>query len=519
MLQRIVTNIISGFTCVVLFSAVLSAPLSAGAQTERPIRWACIGNSITQGPSVTDAYAYKLGKLLGPGFIVQNDGVSGRTLMRNGDFSYWTQGKLDSVFKFQPDIISIKLGTNDSKPINWDTHKGEFEKDLTDLIDTLAAMPSKPKIWLVIPCPAFSDGTGPTGIRGSVIKNEIIPLIKKVAAAKNLNTIDVYTPMLTHQAFFADNVHPNAEGHDTIANVFFRTFLSKATRIACMGNSITEYSFGQGDPAIVPGDAYPIRLNMLFGRDYWVENDGKSGAYMMKTGPSPYWNMGRMPFVFALKPNIITIKLGTNDARAQYWNKNEYLADYRLMIDSLSKISPKPKIWLLLPCPAWMRNGAWPFQGINDSLIVNQVIPSIKQIATEKGLEFIDLHTPMMAHEALVTDGVHPNAEGQDTLAHLIYRALSKPTVSIATAPAPAMAYPETDLRGSILYVTVPGQVPGTLRLYAPDGGLKATAPLSAGEASRLSLAGMAPGRYFLLVETPHWRAAKGLVLEAGRTK
>jgi acyl-CoA thioesterase-1 len=492
-------------------------PALAGAQTERPIRWACIGNSITAGPSPTDAYSAKLQKLLGPGFIVQNDGVSGRTLMRNGDVPYWTQGKLDSVFKFQPDIISIKLGTNDSKPVNWDAHKGEFEKDLSDLVDTLAAMPSKPKIWLVIPCPAFADQTGPGGIRGTVIKNEIIPLIKKVAAAKNLNTIDVYTPMLTHQAFFADNVHPNAEGHDTIASIFYRTFLSKATKIACIGNSITEYAFGT--PGTVPVDAYSIRLNMLLGRDYWVENDGKSGAYMMKTGPSPYWNMGRLPFVFALKPNIITIKLGTNDARAQYWNKNEYLADYRLMIDSLAKISPKPKIWLLLPCPAWMRNGAWPFQGINDSLIVSQVIPSIKQIAQEKGLEFIDLHTPMAAHEALVPDGVHPNAEGQDTLAHLIYRALTKPTVAIAPATAPAMAYPETNLRGGILYVTYPGQVSGSLRLYAPDGSLKASAPLLSGEVSRLSLSGMAPGHYFLMVETPHGRAAKGLLVEAGRAK
>jgi acyl-CoA thioesterase I len=500
-----------------ILSLTLSIAVWAQSQTTRPIRWACIGNSITQGPSATEAYPAKLQKLLGAAYEVENDGVSGKTLLRKGDYSYWTQGKLTEVFKFQPDIITIKLGTNDSKPINWNTHSGEFEKDLTALIDTLGLIPTKPKIWLVIPCPAFSDGAGSTGIRGSIIKDSIIPLIKKVAAAKNLNIIDVYTPMLKHPEMFADNVHPNAAGHDTIAGIFFKTYLSKVTRVSCIGNSITEYTATAGTLA---KDSYSSRLNMLLGQDFWVENDGKSGAYMMnKPTVYPYWNTGLLPRVFTLKPGIITIKLGTNDARRQYWDKVMYLADYRKMVDSLSTINPKPKIWLCLPVPSFMRNGEWQFQGINDSLILSDVIPSIKQIALEKGLTFIDLHTPMVTKQALVPDGVHPMAEGQDTIAHLIYRALTAPVVALAPTNNVDRVHALTQQIGENLYVTYPGKISGAVRLYTSIGALVASTRFQAGETANLSLTALPQGLYYLSVETAQTRSVTLVTLEGGNPR
>jgi lysophospholipase L1-like esterase len=493
------------FLCIAALAALGAA--SPRAQIADPIRWACIGNSITQGPSVTDAYPAKLGKLLGPGYVVENDGSSGRTLMKNGDVPYWTQGKLSNVFAFKPDIVTIKLGTNDSKPINWDKHKGEFERDLIALIDTVANMPSKPKVWLCIPVPAFSDGSGDYGIRGSVIKNEIIPIIQKVAAAKGLPLIDLYTPMLSHKAFFGDNVHPNAEGHDSIAAIIYRTYLSKSTRVACIGNSITEYAFGT--PGTEAKDAYPIKLNELLGPTHYVVNKGKSGAYMQKNSPYPYWSTGSIKSVIDYKANIITIKLGTNDSRQQAWNKDKYIADYKSMIDTLNTINPKPAIWLCLPAPAWKRNGEWPFSGISGDIIKNEVIPAIKQVAQEKGLKTLDLYTPMLTHEDLVADGVHPDARGQDSLAHWIYRALTAPVVSVAPAAAPA--YPEIAFRHRNLYVTLPGASSGVARLYGLDGRLAAQAPLRPGLESVLPLAGLPAGRYALAVSSAGTVAVKSL--------
>ncbi len=420
-----------------------------------------------------------------------------------------------NVFALKPDIITIKLGTNDSKPVNWDAYKGQFEKDLIALVDTLSAMPSKPTIWLCLPCPAFTDQTGPTGIRGTVIKNEVIPIIKKVAASKGLNVIDIWTPMNNYPAFFAnDQVHPNAEGHDSIAAIIYRNYLSKSTRIACIGNSITEYAFGT--PGTVAKDAYPIKLGNLLGKSYYTLNAGKSGAYMQKESPFPYWSTNLIKKVIDFKPNIITIKLGTNDSRQQYWFKDKYIADARNLIDSLSTINPKPKIWLCLPSPAWKRNGVWPFGGINEDIIKGEVIPAIKQLAVEKGLQSIDLQSPFLSLENLVPDGVHPNAEGQDTLAHVIYRALKAvPTIvhnSIFTTPT----YPEIKIHGGVLDVVFPVPVSGIVRLCNLDGKMVTSALLKPGEASTISLHGLALGRYCLLIETPWGRITKPLTLENG---
>jgi acyl-CoA thioesterase-1 len=252
----------------------LAAALALGqAQTTRPIKWACIGNSITEGAGATVAYPIQLGNKLGPAFQVENDGVSGCTLLKKGDTPYWTKGKLANVFAFKPDIISIKLGTNDSKDYNW-THKADFAQDLQSLIDTLGRISPKPQIWLCLPAPAWANGFS---ISGTVIENEVIPLIKQVAQSNNLNIIDTHTPLLNKSALFSDGVHPNDEGADSIATAIFRAFKEKATRIACIGNSITDYAFPGSAADAVEADAYPIRLNMLLGRGYFVENDGVTG--------------------------------------------------------------------------------------------------------------------------------------------------------------------------------------------------------------------------------------------------
>ncbi len=101
--------------------AIVCAFACAVGQVSTPIKWACIGNSLTEGfpDSYVDGNNNRLFALLGPQYTVQNDGVSGCTLLKNGDKPYWTQGKLANVFALKPDIVTIELGTNDTKPQNW----------------------------------------------------------------------------------------------------------------------------------------------------------------------------------------------------------------------------------------------------------------------------------------------------------------------------------------------------------------------------------------------------------------
>src|SRR5512145_1640287 len=102
---------------------VLSFILLAVSCSEKEIKIACVGDSITEGAGLafqnSTAYPTRLDSILGPGFAVLNFGRSATTLQKNGDFPYWTCKEFYDVFEYRPDVIIIKLGTNDSKPFNW----------------------------------------------------------------------------------------------------------------------------------------------------------------------------------------------------------------------------------------------------------------------------------------------------------------------------------------------------------------------------------------------------------------
>ena len=62
----------------------------------------------------------------------------------------------------KPDIVTIMLGTNDAKGCNWDYSpdgvqgKGDLWKtDGADMIAKFKALPSKPKVFVVLPPPLF----------------------------------------------------------------------------------------------------------------------------------------------------------------------------------------------------------------------------------------------------------------------------------------------------------------------------------------------------------------------------
>lgn len=180
-------------------------------------RVACIGNSITFGAGVENQkennYPKVLGKLLGEKCETRNFGVSGATLLKKGDSPYWKQGAFKAATDFQPNIVVIKLGTNDTKPQNW-KHKDEFEADLTAMVDHFAALPSKPKVFLCLPAPAYATQWG---INEKGIAEGVIPAIKKVAEAKKLTTIDLHTALSGHAEMFPDKIHPNAAGAALLA--------------------------------------------------------------------------------------------------------------------------------------------------------------------------------------------------------------------------------------------------------------------------------------------------------------
>jgi lysophospholipase L1-like esterase len=118
---------------------------------------------------------------------------------------------------FNPNIVVVKLGTNDSKPENWQYSK-EFEQDLQQMVNALKSLPSHPAIYLATPIPAFKSTWN---ISDSVITNEIIPIIRKVAKKNKLNVIDLHEQFKDDDGnqMLDDGIHPNATGAAQMARI------------------------------------------------------------------------------------------------------------------------------------------------------------------------------------------------------------------------------------------------------------------------------------------------------------
>ena len=208
-----------------------------------------------------------------------------------------------------------------------------------------------------------------------------------------------------------------------------------ALRVACIGNSITD---GHGiDMADQHG--YPALLQQKLGNDYWVKNFGVSGRTLLNKGDMPYMNETAWRDALAFDPDIVVIKLGTNDSKPQNWQyKAEFKKDLQQMLTSLcpqlatpskkkgkkarQALPTRPKIYLCTPIPAF--KSSW---NINEDVIANEIIPIQQEVAQEYGLEIIDLHT-LFANDSdkVQDDGIHPNDKGVRRMADIIADAIKK---------------------------------------------------------------------------------------------
>lgn len=187
------------------------------------VRVACIGNSITFGAGIKnrsrDSYPSVLARMLGDCYWVKNFGVSARTMLNKGDHPYMNEPAYKNALAFNPNIVVIKLGTNDSKSFNW-KYKADFMKDAQNMINAFKGLPSQPKIYLCYPSKAYLTGDG---INDDIISKEIIPMIKKLAKKNDLSVIDLHTAMDGMPELFPDRIHPNEKGAQVMAKAVYQS--------------------------------------------------------------------------------------------------------------------------------------------------------------------------------------------------------------------------------------------------------------------------------------------------------
>lgn len=192
------------------------------------IRVACIGNSITEGfgidMSSEKGYPADLQKDLGTGYLVKNFGISARTMLNKGDLPYMHERQWKDALAFQPQVVIIGLGTNDSKPENWRYGK-DFKKDMQQMIDSLKMLSTHPEIYLATPIPAFKSTWN---INDSVIIKGINPVIRRLAKKNKCRFIDLHTAYMPYARFQQkDGIHPTAKGAEKLAELIATSLQEK----------------------------------------------------------------------------------------------------------------------------------------------------------------------------------------------------------------------------------------------------------------------------------------------------
>ena len=193
-------------------------PLPAKAKKGRK-HIACIGDSITFGAGVKnqkkDSYPAYLQKELGETVQVINYGLSGRTVCIDGDWPYTKEKNYRRIFNTDIDLYIVMLGTNDSKPYNWDGEN--YEKDLKTFLNRFAGLKGKDAVIVMKPPKAFEvNGTVQYDILEENILKEL-DMIDHISEELGIRVIDLHSYTENHPEWFGDGVHPNAEGNRNIA--------------------------------------------------------------------------------------------------------------------------------------------------------------------------------------------------------------------------------------------------------------------------------------------------------------
>lgn len=201
--------------------------------------------------------------------------------------------------------------------------------------------------------------------------------------------------------------------------LFPATMMRGQIKVACVGNSIT---FGAGLPNREK-NSYPAQLQVHLGSDYQVVNFGVSGRTALSKGDYPYMACEAYRNSLAFAPDIVFIKLGTNDSKAHNMKHvRDFKRDYRTLVRSYKALASKPRIILLLPIKSFLDDPA----SINDDRCRNTLTPIILQIAEEEGLEYIDLHGALgeTYNPVLLPDRIHPSPLGDAIIAEKLYHYL-----------------------------------------------------------------------------------------------
>lgn len=229
----------------------------------------CIGDSITFGYGLddpaTEAWPALMQERLGDEWYVVNLGVSGTTLIDEGNYPYRRTGNVELAKRLDASVVIIMLGSNDAVDAAWDAEA--YEDALIALIDELAqAYSDGARFVLMAPPCVFSfpdqswgsygyydaygnyitvvndsdeESSDPDGYDESqfeqdengndrdaeeyelynpILSEDVREIVSRVASEKGALYIDLYAFTEMHPSWFLDGDHLNATGNRAVCD-------------------------------------------------------------------------------------------------------------------------------------------------------------------------------------------------------------------------------------------------------------------------------------------------------------
>jgi hypothetical protein len=211
-------------------------------------------------------------------------------MLKQGDLPYWDSTTYtNSCSNPAPDIVVIMLGTNDSKPRNWEPHGTNFVADYEAMIESYTNLPSSPRILICTPPPAFTNGL--YDIDSGVIATQIVPLVRSVATENNIELVDLYSVFEEHAELFRDKIHPNPQGTAVMSAAIYSVLTGSGTNEAAPRLEIEPLADGSVVLEFpVEGGGYVVQsATELAGPDAWSVAEPpvvRNGPALQATNPA-----------------------------------------------------------------------------------------------------------------------------------------------------------------------------------------------------------------------------------------
>lgn len=188
-------------------------------------RVACVGDSETRGlgsSSINMSYPSRMSRELGSEYIVGNFGRDGayanmhhtaNTALNEHDLSYIRQPEYQQALDFNPNIVIIMFGTDDSAQNLWDSES--FKAGLETIVRRFKALETKPVIYIMIP-PTIEDSyySRLRLIQTETLKEEVPKIVKELAREVDVHLIDLRELYDMSKGLVSrDRIHPSDEGY------------------------------------------------------------------------------------------------------------------------------------------------------------------------------------------------------------------------------------------------------------------------------------------------------------------